>query len=142
MEATQALDCHDLPGAQAGQRLADRVTGQLLAACVEQVQPWTAVGAARGFGVETTVGRIGVFGSTGLAQRKGGQAGARPIVGNAMADRVTRAAVRAGGEGVAPAPASRVAEVGDAIRADRGIRADGGVHHPRRALHDGKACCR
>src|SRR5262249_26104327 len=45
------------------------------------------------------------------AEREAGHARLRPVVGHAVDDRVTRAAIGAGGEGVAPAPVVRVKDL-------------------------------
>ena len=138
VEAAQALDRDDISGAQQAQGFADGVAGQRLAGRIEQAQLRAAIRAAGGFGMETAVSRGAVFDAARRAEREGSEAGLRPIVGDAPADRVTRAAMSAGGEGVAPAAASRVAEVGDAVGADAGVGADGGLHLAGFAVEDGK----
>ncbi len=62
MEAAEALECHDLAGADAGGNLVKR-----------GIELRTAGWAAGGLRMEATVGGIGVFGRARLAQRKFGQ---------------------------------------------------------------------
>src|SRR5574343_1977730 len=89
--------------------------------------------------MEATVRRGGIFAGAGRAEREGGEAGRHPVVGNLPADRVARAAVGAGGEGVAPAAVGRVEQVGDAVGTDAGVRAYGSLHFTGFAGQDGEA---
>jgi len=139
MEAAEALDGDDATVAQQAQGLRDRIAGQRLSRLIQQAQLRPARRAAGRFGMETAVGRRAVFHSARRTERKAGQAGRRPVVGNLPADRVTRPAMRAGGKGIAPAAVGRIAEIGDAGGTDRRIRPDGGRHLARRARQDDEA---
>ena len=77
--------------------------------------------------------------SQSRAQRKGREAGLRPVVGQAARDGVARAAVGAGDEGVAPASAGGIEQLGQAVGAGGHVGADGGARRPARAFGDREA---
>ena len=142
MKPAHALDSDNVAGTQQAQGFGNRITGQRLSGCIQQAQLWPAIRAAGGFGMKTAVARCRVFVIARRTERKPGEAGLRPIVGNSPAHRVTRPTMGAGGKGVAPAAIGRVAEVSDALRTYRRVRPDGGFYLTRFARQDGEAITR
>ena len=138
MKTAQPLDGNDLSTSQPVQGNSQRIAGQRLAAGIKQRQLRTADRTAGGFGMKSPVDRSPVFASAGRAEREAGQAGLRPIIRNAPADGVARAAMGAGGKGVAPAPVLRVANIGNAVRADASIRTNRGCDLATMAFQNGE----
>jgi len=71
--------------------------------------------------MEAAVPRVGIVGGTGRAHRETRHGGPPPVVRQAAGDRVARAALGAVGEGVAEKPAGGIEQLGQAVRAGRGI---------------------
>lgn len=91
--------------------IAGAATGKALATGSEQLQSWSAGGAADRFGVEAAIGRIVEFGLAGGAGRKAGQAGVGAAERLGGGDRIARPAAAAADERIAEAPVARVAEL-------------------------------
>ena len=124
LEAARALDRHDLALGQQAVGLGDRVASDRRALGVEQGELGAALGAAVALGVQPAVVRAGVLGLALAAHGEALEAGAVAVVRQVAADGVTRAAVRAVGESVTPAPALAVEHVLQAVAADHCVRAD------------------
>ena len=91
------------------------------------VQPWPALGATDGLGMEAAVGRVAVVAPAAAAGGKGGQAGVAAFKGELLQQAVAGAAVGAADERVAVAAVVGVGELGQAGSADGQI----GPHHRR-----------
>ena len=127
MKAAQTLDGDNGATTQELQRFGDRVASDGLTGFVEQRQLRPAFRTAIGFGVETTIFGPAVFAAATATERERCQTGAGTIIGYAATDRVAGAAVRAVGEGIAPAARSGIQHLGQAITADCRVVTDGGA---------------
>ena len=128
--AAQPLHREHLSLAQQGRRGRERLTGRRRLtgrSCTqraEQGQRGTAGRAAGGLGVESPVGWIVVLRRAQLAHRERRHRGARTVVGNIADDREPWPAVGAVDERVAEPPVARISELGQAVRAGRGVGGD------------------
>ena len=129
VKAAWPLDGEDLAGLQQGVGVGHDVARDRVAMRVEQRDLRAALRAAVAFGVQAAIIRLAVLGLALFAHGEGLHARAFAIVWQTVADRIARAAVRAVGEGVAPAPAVRREHFTEAIAADGGVLPD----HRRRA---------
>ncbi len=85
-------------------------------------QPGPALRAADRLGMEASALRVVVFPPALGAERKGLEAGARPVVGQSFDHAVARAALVAVGEGVAVVAVLRVVHLRQAVLAHRGVQ--------------------
>ena len=88
----------------------------------QQPEPGAAGGAGHGLGVKAAVARVAVLARAVRAERPALHRRARAVVRQAEHDREARAAVGAVDVGVAGAAVFRIAEFGEAGRADREVR--------------------
>ena len=139
MKSAQPLDGHRLPAAQPlPGRLQGRHAEQALYGPVgldlrsarRAPDDGATVGTGNRLGVETPVGRIGILGGTGGAHAEPAHGGGGAIVGKIEDDRPTRAAVGAGGKGMAVTPVARRRDVGQAGWAEGDIGRNRGGARP------------
>ena len=120
LEAAEALDRDDLARAQALECRRDRILDRdRLAVRPQQREPWPADGAGVRLRVEPAIERIVVFLLARRALPEARHAGVGPVVGQGSGDRVARSAVRAVGEGIAPAAILRIKHLVNAVCARR-----------------------
>ena len=129
VKAAWPLDGEDLAGLQQGVGVGHDVARDRVAMRVEQRDLRAALRAAVAFGVQAAIVRLAVLRLALFAHGEGLHARAFAVVWQTEADRIARAAVRAVGEGVAPAPAVRREHLAEAVAADGRVLPD----HRRRA---------
>ncbi len=137
--ATDPFDRHRLTGAEATADLVDGRSGRRGASLDQrggrrrtvsrQAETGPAVVAGDRLGVVPTVVGVAVFLGTARTQREAVHRRARPVVGEAGDDRVARAAVGAGDEGVPEPTVGRIVHLRHTGGAGGGVGRDQG--HPR-----------
>ena len=105
----------------------DRVAGDFLPLGVQIEDPRAADRAAVRLGVIAAVFDVVVFAVAVRAHREAAHRGPRPVIGQILAARKTRAAVGAVDEGIAIAPVGGIEQLAAAVVADTDIRGDEGV---------------
>jgi hypothetical protein len=74
-----------------------------------------AHGTGDGFGVESAVGRVGVFGGASGAQRKAPHGGVGAVIGRGQSDGIARSAIGAVGERILKTAVGRISDFGEAL---------------------------
>ena len=92
--------------------------------------------AAIGLSMKAPVRWIVVFGLAGGTLDKIGHGGIGPVVGKLAGNRVARAAVGAGDEGIPRPPVARIEDFGETVGTDGRIRANGRHHRAAAAQVD------
>ena len=116
LKAPHRLHGHHGSAVEGRGRRRDRLSVAVLLAV--PVQPWPALGATDGLGMEAAVGRIAVFPPAAAAGGKGGQAGVVALKRELLQQAVAGPAVGAADERVAVAVVVGIGELGQAGPAD------------------------
>ena len=124
MKTARPLDRHDPPIANQPQGLGDGIAANRRARSINQRQLGPTFWTAIPFRMQAPVVRPQILGLTLAAHGKRLEARTRTVVRQAAADRVTRSAMAAVGQRVAPTTTVRIEHLGQAITANGHVRTD------------------